>query len=445
MGGGVHRDRRRYEYWILRANHFAARPCWLAPARGGRDAEPRAQPRCFAGCVRRRGVSAEGAWSPLRRAGSHERHAGIDRPLPAEIEPEDEPGQVRVRLYGSLGRVTLDRPGQINALSLNMIERIRHVLLRWELDPRVEQVLIDAHGDRGFCAGGDIRVVYEAARDGTDAADRLWRAEYLLDALIAAYRKPVVSVLDGIAMGGGIGLGCHCSHRIVTERSVLAMPEVRIGIAPDVGGLLLLARAPGHVGTHLALTGDRIGPSDAVHLGFADVLVPANRLDRLAVLLVDESADAVLEKLRVPVQESPLDEARSWIDTCYDHEEPSEILSRLRNADHAGAEAAAQRIESAAPLAVCVTLRALGNVRELDLPDVLAQDLRVGLRFLDRSDPVEGIRAMIEDKARRPVWSPPRIEQVSAAMIDRHFATLGDAELDVRRDVRSRHWGSTLA
>jgi enoyl-CoA hydratase len=355
----------------------------------------------------------------------------------AELEPEDAPGQVRVRRYGPVGRVTLDRPRQINALTLAMVQRIRAALLRWETNPRIERVLVDGHGERGFCAGGDIRVVHDAARDRTDAAELLWRTEYLLDALIADFRKPVVTVLDGIAMGGGIGLGGHASHRVVTERSVLAMPEVRIGISPDVGGLLLFARAPGLLGTHLALTGDRFGPGDALHLGFADAFVPFDRLGRLLPLLAEGSADEAVRTLRAPAPAAPLDEARSWIDSCYAGPDPVAIVAQLRAAGVPGAAAAADTIESVSPLAVCVTSRALAEARVLDsLPEVLAQDLRVGLRFLDGADPVEGIRAVLVDKEKWPAWSPPALAQVDPAQIDRHFGSLGSAELDVRRNVR---------
>lgn len=306
-----------------------------------------------------------------------------------------------MRRHGPVGRITLDRPRQINALTLPMIERAHAALVRWESDPRVETILLDGHGEPGFCAGGDIRVVHDAARDRTGAAETLWRAEYLLVGLLADYRKPVVTLLDGITMGGGIGLGAHGSHRVVTERSTLAMPEVRIGIAPDVGGLLLDA-------------------------------------------LLDGPADAALDGLRAaPGRPGPAG-SRLWMDACYDSDDAGEIVARLRRAGVAEAAAAADRIEAASPLAVCVTLRALAGARRLDaLPEVLAQDLRVGLRFLDRTDPVEGIRAVLDDKGRRPAWSPPSIERVPRQLVDRHFAALGAAELDVRRDMRTPPGGVT--
>lgn len=357
----------------------------------------------------------------------------------AEAQPEDAPGQVRILRHGAVGHIRLDRPERLNALTLPMIDRMREALLRWESDRQVERILIDGSGNRGFCAGGDIRVVHDAARDHTPEAERLWRQEYLLDGLVGDYAKPVVSVLDGIAMGGGIGLGAHASHRIVTERSVLAMPEVRIGISPDVGGLLLLARAPGRIGAHLALTGDRFGPGDALYLGFADAYVPSHRLEELLELMIAGDARGAVRALRAPAPAPKLEAARTWIDTCYDSDDAALIVSRLRDAGFDEARSAADMIEAASPVAVCVTVRALTAAGALDsLPEVLAQDLRVGLRFLDRTDPVEGIRAVLFDKARTPSWKPGSISQVTAAMVDRHFESLGPAELDVARDVRRR-------
>ena len=351
-------------------------------------------------------------------------------------EPEDAPGSVRVRRTGHLGRLTLDRPARINALTLDMMVRMRRALLRWETDPGVEHVLIDGAGGRGLCAGGDIGVVHDAARDRTDAADRLWRQEYLLDALIGDYAKPVVVLMDGITMGGGIGLGGHASHRVVTERSALAMPEVKIGIAPDVAGTLLFARAPGRTGRHLAMTGDRFGPGDAVHLGIADAYADSGRLTRLTTLLATETADAAVKSVAQPPPPSGL-AGQHWIDDCYTGTDAAGILTRLRGSAVPEAAAAADRIEAASPLAVCVALRAIEKAAELDdLPDVLDQDLRVGTHLLDGPDPIEGIRAIIIDKSHRPRWQPASLAGVRTEAVDRCFAHLGPAELSARARTR---------
>jgi enoyl-CoA hydratase len=351
------------------------------------------------------------------------------------VDTGDDPGHVRVRRHGRVGRLTLDRPEAINALSLRMMATLDTVLRRWETDPQIDVVVLDGTGRRGFCAGGDLRVIYEDARNRHGLSEQLWRTEYLLDALIADYRKPVVTVLDGITMGGGVGIGCHIGHRIVTERSVLALPEVAIGLAPDVGGLLLLARAPGRLGAHLALTAARMGGVDAVRAGFADAVVPSERLGRLVPLLQRmDPADAIAELAVAPgaLGEGELEAHRSWIDTCYDSDEVPAVVERLATHPEPAARAAAETIMRMSPVALCVTWCGLGEARKTDaLGPTLVQDLRVSSRFLDGPDLVEGIRAAVIDKSRSPVWSPGRLSDVTQAMVERHFAPLGAADLDL--------------
>jgi enoyl-CoA hydratase len=351
------------------------------------------------------------------------------------VDAGDDPGHVRVRRHGRVGRLTLDRPETINALSLRMMVTLDAVLRRWESDPQIDVVVLDGTGHRGFCAGGDLRVIYEDAQNRRGVSEGLWRTEYLLDALIADYGKPVVTVLDGITMGGGVGIGCHIRHRIVTERSVLALPEVALGLAPDVGGLLLLARAPGRLGAHLALTAARMGGADAVRAGFADAVVPSERLGRLLPLLQHmDPADAIASLAVEPsaLGESELEAHRSWIDTCYDADGVPAVVERLAAHPEPAARAAAEAITRMSPLALCVTWCGLDEARKADaLGPTLVQDLRVSCRFLDGPDLVEGIRAAVIDKSRHPVWSPERLSDVTQAMVDRHFAPLGAADLDL--------------
>jgi enoyl-CoA hydratase len=350
------------------------------------------------------------------------------------VDAGDDPGHVRVRRHGRVGRLTLDRPEAINALSLRMMVTLDTVLRRWETDPQIHVVVLDGTG-RGFCAGGDLRVIYEDARNRRGLSERLWRTEYLLDALIADYRKPVVTVLDGITMGGGIGIGCHVRHRIVTERSVLALPEVALGLAPDVGGLLLLARAPGSLGAHLALTAARMGGVDAVRAGFADAVVPSERLGRLIPLLQRMDPADVIATLAVApsaLGEGELEVHRSWIDTCYDAGDVPAVLERLAAHPEPAARAAAEAITRMSPLALCVAWCGLDEARKSDaLGPTLVQDLRAACRFLDGPDLVEGIRAAVIDKSRSPVWCPGRLSDVTQAMVERHFAPLGAADLDL--------------
>ena len=348
----------------------------------------------------------------------------------------DAEPQVLVRREGRVGRLTLNRPLAINALNLPMIETLQAALTGWVDDPAVRVVLLDGAGERRFCAGGDIRIVYDSARAGTDVAPRLWRAEYVLDATIAAYPKPVVSILNGITMGGGMGIGCHAAHPVATERSLLAMPEVSIGLAPDVGGHLLLAHAPGELGTYLALTAARVGPADALLCGLVEHVVPAAEIAVLTERLQHLDPDMALTRSAVTAQDvgdAPLRDARRWIDECFAGTDAEEILARLLRHHNADAQACGKRVAEMSPTAVAVSLRGLREARQLDnLPAVLSNDYRCVNRSLHTPDLPEGIRAAVIDKDHAPVWSPPTLAEVTPAMVEQHFAPLGSEELDLR-------------
>jgi len=349
--------------------------------------------------------------------------------------PDAEAPQVLVRRWGRVGHLTLNRPRAINALTMTMIREMQSALGDWLEDPAVQVVLLDGAGARGFCAGGDIRVVHESARTGSAAALQLWREEYVLDATIAGYPKPLVSIVDGITMGGGVGIGCHGMHRVATERSLFAMPEVSIGLAPDVGAHLLLARAPGELGTYLALTAARIGPADALLCGLVDHVVRAAEVSAVTERLQPSGPRRAIAASALTDHEvgvAPLLAARGWIDECFTGEDAGEILARLLRHPDGDARAAGRRLADMSPLAVSVSLRGLREARRLDdLHAVLVNDYRSISRSLRTHDLPEGIRAAIIDKDRDPVWAPSTLEEVTPEMVERHFAALGDAELDL--------------
>src|SRR5271155_5203393 len=236
-------------------------------------------------------------------------------------------GEVIVRAERALRRITLNRPKALNALTLDMAVTMTALLRSWATDPEVGVVLVDGAGERGLCAGGDIRALYDAAKSGGPLPATFWSTEYHLNVLIARYPKSVIAVMDGIVMGGGVGLSAHASHRVVTERSAVAMPEVGIGFFPDVGAAFPLARSPGFTGTHLALTGSRIGAAGAIYCGVGGIIVPASRLPELPATLADcrgaDEARARLAKISVAPDGGRLAAAQSWIDRCYgaDHVE----------------------------------------------------------------------------------------------------------------------------
>ncbi|MEU5536157.1 enoyl-CoA hydratase/isomerase family protein [Streptomyces sp. NPDC020362] len=338
---------------------------------------------------------------------------------------------VLLHTAGRAAHITLNRPKAINALSHPMVRRIDEALTAWEHDPAVETVVVTGAGERGLCAGGDIRAVHDDARDGDGTASAaFWRDEYRLNARIARYPKPYVALMDGIVMGGGVGISAHGSVRVVTERSRVAMPETGIGFVPDVGGTYLLALTPGELGTHLALTGAQIGAGDALLCGLADHYLPSTGLDAF----VDDLAEMpVRDALRRHVQPPPQGELaarREWIDACYAAGTVEEIVQRLLAHGDPAAKEAAETLLTRSPTSVKVTLAALLRARRLGpLERVLDQEYRVSCAALSTHDLVEGIRAQVVDKDRNPRWSPATLAEVTDADVERFFTPLGEHEL----------------
>ncbi|MCN9243748.1 enoyl-CoA hydratase/isomerase family protein [Streptomyces sp. RY43-2] len=332
---------------------------------------------------------------------------------------------------GHAAHITLHRPRALNALTHEMVLRIDEALTEWEHDPAVATVVLTGAGERGLCAGGDIRAIHDDARDGDGSASAaFWRDEYHLNARIARYPKPYVALMDGIVMGGGVGVSAHGSVRIVTERSRIAMPETGIGFVPDVGGTYLLALAPGELGTHLALTGASIGASDALLCGLADHHMPSASLRPF----VDDLAELpVREALARHVQDPPAGEQagrREWIDTCFAADTVEEIVQRLLDQGDLAAKETAETLLTRSPTALKVTLAAMRRARRIGLLErVLDQEYRVSCAMLTTPDLVEGIRAQVIDKDRNPAWSPATLAEVTDADVQRFFAPLGEREL----------------
>jgi len=330
---------------------------------------------------------------------------------------------VLIRQENHLGRITVNRPAQINALTHPMIRRVREALTRWRDDSQVQVVLVDGAGERGLCAGADIRMLHQGISGDTSAAAAAFLAdEYKMNSALGHYPKPVVAYMSGITLGGGVGISGHCSVRVVTESSKVGMPETAIGLCPDVGGLYLLSRSPGELGTHGALTGAKFGPSDAIYAGLADHFVPSGQLDALTERLRQGMVPPDIG--RHPAPEPELLAEQGWIDECYAGDDVGIILNRLAGRPEPAAQSAATVLAAMSPTALKVTLQATRRAAELTLDEVLAQDFRVCSRFLEHPDLAEGIRAMIIDKDRKPRWNPGRLTEVSAADVDAFFAPL---------------------
>lgn len=350
--------------------------------------------------------------------------------------------EVLIDKRDGLGLITLNRPKAINALNHPMALAITDALRSWATEDEVRTVVVTGAGERGLCAGGDIVAIHNdalvlngrSATRGTAVADSptgvFWRDEYILNALIGRYPKPYVVVMDGIVMGGGVGLSGHGSHRIVTERSKIGMPEVGIGFIPDVGGTYLLSRTPGEIGTHVALTTARMSAGDAIAAGFADYYVTSENIPALLETLRTETADIAIAKFATDAPESELVAQQEWIDDCYRAETVEQIVARLQATEVPEAAKAAQDILAKSPVALKVTLRSLRAARELaSLEAVLNEEYRVSIASLSSHDLVEGIRAQVIDKDRNPRWNPATLAEVTAAEVDAYFAELGDREL----------------
>lgn len=337
--------------------------------------------------------------------------------------------ELQVWTEGSLGRLRLNRPRAINSLTRAMIDKLTFALKEWETDPAVKAVFLDGAGERGLCSGADVRALREQFLAGDPVAREFLPAEFALNALISTYPKPYVAWMDGVVMGGGLGVSTHGSVRLATPRAVMAMPETIIGFFPDVGVTWQLSHAPGELGTHLALTGTTVTGADAVLLGLADVLVDEDAIDTvLAKLRRGEVLDAATMGDLHP--SAPLAAHRAWIDECYAGAgtiEPASILeelrligSRLRAHGNPAAREAADLIAQRAPLSVAVALHAVRQAAGMvDATQVLERDGRIGPRLAAGPDFVEGVRAQLVDKDHAPKWKHTSIDDLDASDLAR--------------------------
>lgn len=333
------------------------------------------------------------------------------------------------------GLMSLNRPKALNALSLGMLRELTGTLLRWRDDDAVRAVALRGHGKEGpfgaFCAGGDIRFFHQAALAGDPRLEDFFTEEYALNHLVHRYPKPYVAFLDGIVMGGGMGISGHGganSLRIATERTKMAMPETNIGLFPDVGGGWFLARCPGHVGEYLALTGQMFGAADAVALGLADGHVASSQLPALWDALAGDGVDALRAKLSTDTGGAQLAPHRADIDRFFGLASVREIVDALEADGSAWATGTAAVLRKRSPLMLHVTLRQVRAARGLSLADDLRMERGLmrncfQLRPGAASETVEGIRALAVDKDHAPRWNPARIEDVTAEMVDAFFAS----------------------
>ncbi|MDH6197745.1 enoyl-CoA hydratase [Mycobacterium frederiksbergense] len=344
---------------------------------------------------------------------------------------------ILVSVRNGVGILMLNRPKALNSLTEGMVAGIAKALADWENDDSIHTVLLTGSGERGLCAGGDVVAIYHSAKAGGADARRFWYDEYLLNAYIGRYPKPYVALMDGIVMGGGVGVAAHGSIRVVTDTTKMAMPEVGIGFIPDVGGTYLLSRAPGGLGLHAALTGAPFSGADAIAMGFADHYVPHDRLADFTETLIADGVQAALATYTVEPPASALVEQQDWIDKCYAGDTVADIIAALRGHDAGTAAAeAANLIASRSPVSLAVTLEAVRQAAKLDtLEATLVQEYRTSCAALKSHDLVEGIRAQLVDKDRNPQWSPASISAVTQADVDAYFVP-ADPELTFQEESK---------
>ncbi len=344
---------------------------------------------------------------------------------------------VDCRVEGRLGRIHLDRPKTLNALTREMIQSASRALADWRDDPQVVAVLVTGEGERAFCAGGDVMEVARLAKEhGVAAAAPFFYDEYRMNWRIKHFPKPYVAVIDGVTMGGGFGISVHGSHRVATERTLFAMPETAIGMFPDVGGTYVLGRMPGGLGLWLALTGTRLRAADTLAAGIATHFVPSDRLDDLIGRLVEvgdgSEVDAAIAAFAVPAEPSETALRRPVIDTVFDRPSVAAIgEAALAEPTGWGVEAWAV-VKARSPLSVCVAFAQLRRGRHLNFDDAMRLEFRMVQRVLADHDYFEGVRAVLIDKDQQPRWRPSQLEEVNEAMVAAHFAPLpeGDLALD---------------
>jgi enoyl-CoA hydratase len=338
---------------------------------------------------------------------------------------------------GAAGLIALNRPQALNAVTHAMVLALRAQLAAWGDDPAITRVVIAAAGGRAFSAGGDIRALYDLGQAGRHAeALQFWRDEYPLNAAIKNFRKPYVALIDGIVMGGGVGVSVHGSHRVAGDRFQFAMPEVGIGFFPDVGATWFLPRLPGELGTYCGLTGERFGIADACAAGLATHRIPSARFAALLEGLSGTvTVDAVLAAFAEPAGEGPIMARRATIDRMFAGERVEDVLAALdretasgsADAEWAGKTAATMRTKS--PLSLKLALAQVRRGKAWDFETCMRAEFRIVSRVIRGHDFYEGVRAVIVDKDNKSRWQPATLAEVNAAEVERHFAPLGADEL----------------
>ncbi len=356
---------------------------------------------------------------------------------------------IKTEIRGTTGIITLDRPSALNSLTLEMVRAMTSALLAWRNDAAVRAVLVKASSERAYCAGGDIRFFHQkgsaSATGGAALIEDFFSEEYALNHLVHTYPKPYIALMDGVVMGGGMGIaqaGPQARVRVVTERTKMAMPETGIGLFPDVGGGWFLSRTPGQLGAYLGVTGDVIGAADAIHADLADVFVPGSELAALQEAIVGaadvrEAIQSFASRFVPQAQALPgkLAQHRAAIDRHFAFDTVAEIMDSLAADDSEFAQATLATMRKRSPLMMCVTLSQIRRAAALDIGDCLRMERTMVRRCFENGEVIEGVRALAIDKDHSPKWNPPTLAEVAPAMVDRFFDSAWPAYAHPLRDL----------
>lgn len=337
--------------------------------------------------------------------------------------------EILSHIEGDIGWITLNRPRALNALSLFMIRKLSHLLKEWEENPSLKAVVIEGAGEKAFCAGGDVRAVYDAKKEGhSQTCDAFFREEYTLNAYIHSYPKPYISLIDGIAMGGGLGISINGSHRIVTERALLAMPETGIGFFPDVGASTFLTKAPGKTGLYLGLTSARLKATCALWSGLGTHFIPSTVLPTFKKDLCDGLEEALKTHCQPLLEKGFLETHRADIETHFSHASTEEIFESLSHDDSPFAKETLATLKTKSPTSLKVVFQQLTEPANT-FEERMKTEFRLSQRFVEGHDFFEGVRAVLVHKDGTPIWEPPVLEQVTQETINHYFSPLGEREL----------------
>lgn len=342
---------------------------------------------------------------------------------------------IESEIKNGVGIITLNRPDVLNAMNWEMTQALFKTLTDWKEDYHVHMVVFEGAGDKAFCAGGDVRAIYQAHQGKNESMLReFYHTEYALDDLIARFPKPIISFCEGITMGGGMGIAVNGRYRIVSDKSLWAMPECKIGFFPDVGAGYFLNDCPGQIGLYLALTGERMNAAEALYAGLATHYVPSEKMDVFCNTLIQAETDAYPEEVlqqslemfaEEPQQFNSLQENKAEIDDVFASKSVEDIVQALQGIDSKWAQGALEKIEAASPTSLKVTFAHLRHCRRerLKVADVLKLDYHLSQHFVKGKDFYEGVRALLIDRDNQPQWDPSTLEGVSDTVVNGYLMT----------------------